>query len=577
MHGGAFVAFSPRTHRGLVSELAARSGRSVFSVDYRLAPEHRFPAAADDVLRAYSWLLDSGVPAERIVVAGDSAGGHLALGLTPRAVRAGLPAPRRRVALSPVVDASMRWSRACELRLRPDPDPSPRGRRWRPSAPTPGARRWRTPSCCSPTTTCGAPTGPPAGQRARDAPRRRDPLRRRGARGGRVGELQSWPHKPHVFQIGWRVSHTASAAVDRAAALSPRGSRLVSTARDAAETAVDRPEPEVEDAFDRLVEEGSERLERPLLALVATGLLGGIDVGTGVLAYLVVKHDTGRPSWPAWPSRSGSSRCCWRAASCSPRTSWCRSPPSSRGSGPLRGLAAAVGRHAGDEPGRRVRDHVDHRHRPARPAGRGLETGPHYADLGVSLRSFALAVLAGAVITLMTRMQHATESLGVQLVPAILFGALLAGAELFHCVLDSLFIFAAMFAGADIAVGTWLVALGWSLLGNLVGGVGLVTALRLLRVPRKVAEERGGLRLVPAVVRDHADQVERVLLAPAEEPLAVVALLVERGVVAFVVPAQRVLGVGDERHRPCLADRRDRLDGSTRARAARRSPARGRG
>ena len=74
--------------------------------------------------------------------------------------------------------------------------------------------------------------------------------------------------------------------------------------------------------------------------------------------------------------------------------------------------------------------------------------------------------------------------------PAILFGALLAGSELFHCVLDSLFMMGAMFAGADFGVGAMLGALGWSLLGNLVGGIGLVSGLRLLRVSRRVAEER---------------------------------------------------------------------------------------
>ena len=54
-----------------------------------------------------------------------------------------------------------------------------------------------------------------------------------------------------------------------------------------------RPEPEIEEAFDRLVDEGRERLERPWLSLVSTGLLGGIDIGTGILAYLVVEEQTG--------------------------------------------------------------------------------------------------------------------------------------------------------------------------------------------------------------------------------------------------------------------------------------------
>jgi hypothetical protein len=57
----------------------------------------------------------------------------------------------------------------------------------------------------------------------------------------------------------------------------------------------ERREPEVEEAFDRLVSEGSDRLARPLIPLVATGFMGGIDVGVGVLAYLVVDHETGQP------------------------------------------------------------------------------------------------------------------------------------------------------------------------------------------------------------------------------------------------------------------------------------------
>jgi formate/nitrite transporter FocA (FNT family) len=123
-----------------------------------------------------------------------------------------------------------------------------------------------------------------------------------------------------------------------------------------------------------------------------------------------------------------------------------------------------------------------------KPAARSL--GTHYAELGQDLRSFALAVLAGAAITLMTRMQHATDNFGVQIVPAVLFGFLLAGGGLFHSVLDSLMLFAGLWSGAAYGYADWLAALGWAVLGNLVGGLVLVTALRLLRVPHRVAEER---------------------------------------------------------------------------------------
>jgi hypothetical protein len=85
-----------------------------------------------------------------------------------------------------------------------------------------------------------------------------------------------------------------------------------------------REEPEVEDAFDRLVAEGRDRLARPMLPLLTTAFVGGIDVGIGVLIYLVVKQETGTVCSPRWPLRSGSSRSCSRAASCSRRTSSCR-------------------------------------------------------------------------------------------------------------------------------------------------------------------------------------------------------------------------------------------------------------
>lgn len=104
LHGGGFVSCSPRTYRPLTAALARRTRRRVLAVDYRLAPEARFPAALDDVAAAYRWLLDTGVPAHEIAVAGDSAGGGLALALALRARDLGWPAPACVVAFSPWTD-----------------------------------------------------------------------------------------------------------------------------------------------------------------------------------------------------------------------------------------------------------------------------------------------------------------------------------------------------------------------------------------------------------------------------------------------------------------------------------------
>ena len=98
LHGGAFVLGSPRTHRAITSHLASLSGARVCAVDYRLAPEHPWPAAVDDALSAYRALLAQGRPADQLVIAGDSAGGQLTLSLALRLREAGLPLPALRQA-----------------------------------------------------------------------------------------------------------------------------------------------------------------------------------------------------------------------------------------------------------------------------------------------------------------------------------------------------------------------------------------------------------------------------------------------------------------------------------------------
>lgn len=102
LHGGGFVACSPRTHRPLTAALARR-GLRVFVPDYRLAPEHPFPAAPDDALAVWR-ALQAQQPGGRLVVAGDSAGGNLALGLLLRLRDAGEPLPAAAALFSPALD-----------------------------------------------------------------------------------------------------------------------------------------------------------------------------------------------------------------------------------------------------------------------------------------------------------------------------------------------------------------------------------------------------------------------------------------------------------------------------------------
>jgi acetyl esterase/lipase len=107
LHGGGFIACSPETHRPLVGSLARRLDATAFVPKYRLAPEHRFPAALDDAVRSYRYLLETrGVHPSRLVVIGDSAGGGLALSLLLAVREQGLPMPAAVVTFSPWADLS---------------------------------------------------------------------------------------------------------------------------------------------------------------------------------------------------------------------------------------------------------------------------------------------------------------------------------------------------------------------------------------------------------------------------------------------------------------------------------------
>jgi monoterpene epsilon-lactone hydrolase len=104
LHGGGFVSGSIATHRALVARLSLAAQSRALALDYRLAPEHPFPAAVEDSVEAYRWLLAKDVNPARIIVAGDSAGGGLGVSTLVAIRDAGLPTPRAGVLLSPMVD-----------------------------------------------------------------------------------------------------------------------------------------------------------------------------------------------------------------------------------------------------------------------------------------------------------------------------------------------------------------------------------------------------------------------------------------------------------------------------------------
>jgi acetyl esterase/lipase len=104
LHGGGFQIGSPASHRELMAGLSAAAGCRVLGLDYRLAPEHRFPAALDDAMTCWDGLLAMGLPAERLAVAGDSSGGGLALSLLLALRDAGREMPAAAVTMSAWTD-----------------------------------------------------------------------------------------------------------------------------------------------------------------------------------------------------------------------------------------------------------------------------------------------------------------------------------------------------------------------------------------------------------------------------------------------------------------------------------------
>ena len=106
-HGGGYIMGSPHFMRSVTVKIGAATGMRVLSLDYRLAPEHPYPAAVNDGVAAYRWLLENGFDSSEIIVAGDSAGGYLTLQTLLRARDQGLSTPAGAVCISPGTDLAL--------------------------------------------------------------------------------------------------------------------------------------------------------------------------------------------------------------------------------------------------------------------------------------------------------------------------------------------------------------------------------------------------------------------------------------------------------------------------------------
>jgi monoterpene epsilon-lactone hydrolase len=120
LHGGGYISGSAKTGRPLTAPLARQMGVRIFSLDYRLAPEHHFPAGLDDAVAGYRWLLSNGIEARNISVMGDSAGGGMTLALAMRLRDAGEALPACLVCLSPWTDMT---GESATIKANADRDP----------------------------------------------------------------------------------------------------------------------------------------------------------------------------------------------------------------------------------------------------------------------------------------------------------------------------------------------------------------------------------------------------------------------------------------------------------------------
>jgi monoterpene epsilon-lactone hydrolase len=129
-HGGAYAIGTAALAAGLASDIARRAGSRVVSVEYRLAPEHPYPAAIDDAIAAYRGLLDSGIPASSIVFAGESAGGGIVTATLVALKTTDLPQPAAAYVISPWADLTLTGA-SLALKAPLDPALTPEGLRRR--------------------------------------------------------------------------------------------------------------------------------------------------------------------------------------------------------------------------------------------------------------------------------------------------------------------------------------------------------------------------------------------------------------------------------------------------------------
>lgn len=272
----------------------------------------------------------------------------------------------------------------------------------------------------------------------------------------------------------------------------------------------EQDDEQLRSAFAEAVDDGTRRLRRSWSTLFATGLVGGIDLSIGVIALIVVTHATGSEILGALAFTIG-----FIALTLAKSELFTENF--------LVPVAAVVARQA------RVRALlrlwlgtfvmnlvggwiIMALFMASMPELRATarETGRFYVELGIGWRSFALATLGGAVITVMTWMERNSEGQGTKVIGAVAASFVLAAVPLNHVIVSSVEMFAALVAGAPFGYGDYATATMWSALGNLVGGLLLVTVIRFIQVGRMpIQDERRKASATPEEGPEHAKPQQR--------------------------------------------------------------------
>lgn len=254
----------------------------------------------------------------------------------------------------------------------------------------------------------------------------------------------------------------------------------------------EQDDEEISSAFEEAVEEGTERLRRSWPTLLATGVVGGIDLSVGVIAMMVVHEATGSKMLGALAFTTGFIALTLAKSELFTENFFVP-------------VAAVVAQKA------RIRDL-------ARLWGGSLlmnlaggwiimalllsalpnlgatanEITAIYTELGIGWRSFALAMLGGVAITVMTWMERNSDTQLAKIIAAVSTAFVLAAVPLNHAIVSSVEMFAALIGGAEFGYIDYVAMAGWAALGNTVGGLSLVTVIRLVQVGRMpIQRERG--------------------------------------------------------------------------------------